>query len=104
MPKVANAKQFETMALNADAKEYNRRVVSEELIPLLDPFGWTVIEVVLPFHNEQAHHRCCCYVKLKNREDPVIVWLDVDSDYDDTLLDSDELLANVRAAQEEEDA
>lgn len=86
--KKASKEQIMAMARNADAKEYNRRVVTELLEVDLDPDGTSLVAPFLFFHNDQGHHRCQCYLKVINSMEPVVVWLDVDSEYYDKLEDA----------------
>ncbi len=64
----------------ADRTEQNRRAVTEELAPRLDPDGVHLLLRLLAFHNDQNVDRVMVFAKLKNTPAPAEFMLDIPHD------------------------
>jgi len=69
--RMATTEQFK--ALDRDSR-YRNRGPSKELIDGLDPNGIHVAAWQF-FHND-VEYRTCWYMKLKDQEEPIKIWMD----------------------------
>jgi hypothetical protein len=72
--KVFNTDQICAINTNAN-KEQRNRILADELIAKLDPFGWHVSSFW--FLHNTFEIRCNLLVKVIDSDNPVEVWLDM---------------------------
>jgi LmbE family N-acetylglucosaminyl deacetylase len=65
------------LTINRMAQALNRNVDQKWLQAVLDPDGKHLLVLMLPFHNEQDHHRCRVLAKVAWTSEPVDFMLDV---------------------------
>jgi hypothetical protein len=99
--KVCDSNTLLVLAAAADKYEFNRRVVTEELVKDIDPNGINIVSLVLPYHRASFgptveprwpdHHRCEVYCKVTGKDDPVRFYLDIEAEKFNALADAKEL-------------
>jgi len=75
----ASAQQIKHFNRRAVSLKYNRSI-SDEGIKELDPKGWGLIQMVMPFHTNYAGKtsiRVICYMKIKGSDQPERVFIDI---------------------------
>lgn len=78
--RVANTSALKQLNRLAIKHELNRSLEPDWLERRLDPDGYHLLVLMLPFHNDADHHRCMVMMKVKGQEEPVEGWLDVFDD------------------------
>lgn len=69
---------FLKMAVDAEENKRNKSVYVERLRKDIDPDGIHVLNEMFSLLHNDFEHRGMWLVKLKGREEPVTLWLDVD--------------------------
>ena len=65
------------LTINRMAQSLNRSVDEKWLKAVLDPDGKHLLTLLLPFHNEQDHHRCQVLAAVPWTTEPLDFMLDV---------------------------
>lgn len=103
--KIITASQLKTAIRTGALYGFNRQV-SVEAIKNIDPEGFNVVSVLLPYHNgrdqETPHHRCSVLAKFKGKDEPVELIFDIAESEYNTFTDAD--LVAYRVAQATEKA
>lgn len=86
--RVCTAGDLLFMATMADKYEFNRRVETEKLVELIDHDGINMLTAWEMYHRASIgptveprwpdHHRCKVLCQIKDREEPVVFYLDVE--------------------------
>jgi len=105
--RVCNSADLLYMATMADKYEFNRRVETERLVEDIDPDGFHVLECMLQYHRASFgptpkgkpvwpdHHRCHVYCKVKDADEPVTFYLDVEAVFWDRLMTTEDFKAKM---------
>ena len=73
--KAVDTPTFIALCIDADKRKYNRCIAIEKIEDKLDPEGLHILAPIM-FHND-TEWRCLCLVKVKNRQNPETLFLDV---------------------------
>lgn len=72
------------IAKNAEAAGLNQQVTSLA-VRKLDPDGFSIMSIEIPFHNDEDHHRVTAFLRIKDQQEPAVVLMDVLADDWDKL-------------------
>lgn len=75
-----NTRCLRKLIVRAEEQNFNRQIELDVFDEFANPDGFHILMVVLPFHNDQDHHRCYVMMSVKGREEPEIAYLDVQVD------------------------
>ena len=81
--RVASSSQM--IMLASHSEKFNRSIDVDYVSEKLDPHGFNVMELVLPFHNEQNHHRVEVLMKFTDDDEAHQAFIDVPADMWDSL-------------------
>jgi len=83
------------------SERFNRQVDAGWVSEKLDVQGWNVLEMLLPFHNEQDHHRVRVLMKFTDQKEPEEIMLDIPADTWDELFTEEQFIEMVTTKQKE---
>lgn len=99
--KIITASQLKTAIRTGALYGFNRQI-SVEAIKNIDPDGFNVVSVFLPFHNgrdqETPHHRCSVLAKFKGKDEPVELVMDIAESEYNTFTDADYVASRIAQA------
>ncbi len=87
--RVASSNQM--ILLASHSEKFNRSIDVDYVSEKLDPHGFNVMELVLPFHNEQNHHRVEVLMKFTDDDEAHQAFIDVPSDMWERLKTYEEI-------------
>lgn len=103
--KIINGKQLKAAIREGADIGFNRQV-DVGFIKNIDPEGFHVVSVALPFHNglgqETPHHRCIVLVKVKQKDEAVELVFDIAESTYNTYTDADYVSAKINEATQRE--
>ena len=90
--KIITASQLKTAIRTGALYGFNRQA-NPDFLKQIDPEGFNVVSVILPYHNgrdqQTPHHRCSILVKVKNTDEPVDLIIDIAESEYNTFTDAD---------------
>ena len=97
-PGICTKEELIKIAQRATEADLNRKV-PQELLDNLDDDGYSLFSVVLPFHNgenqDPPHHRVHSLLKMKDQNEPLVMYLDIRAIDWEKMRDAEEALKNV---------
>lgn len=90
--KIITARQLKTVIKTGALYGFNRQI-NPDFTKQIDPEGFNVVSVILPYHNgrdqETPHHRCTILAKVKDTDVPVELVIDIAESEYNTFTDAD---------------
>ena len=105
--RVCTSQDLLYMAKMADKHDFNRRAVTEDLVERIDPNGIHIVQCLMQYHRASFgptpkdkapwpdHHRCYIYCKIRDIDDPVNFFLDVEASFWDRLMTLEDFQAKM---------
>ncbi len=87
--RVASSNQM--ILLASHSEKFNRSIDVDYVSEKLDPHGFNVMELVLPFHNEQNHHRVEVLMKFTDDDEAHQAFIDVPAQMWESLKTYEEI-------------